>query len=229
VSSLSHLAATLVFAYMTVALVRSGRGHPGRTAALLIYAASVVLLFSMSGVFHLLSHGTTARIVLQRIDHASIFVLIAGTFTAVHAILFRGPLRWGPIAFLWAAAATAIPLKTVFFDQMPEWLGLVFYLGLPWLGLISGILLWRRRGLRYIAPLVGGGVAYTAGAVLDVARWPNPWPGWVHAHELFHLCVITGAALHWRFCARVAARAQQLEQLQRIRAAARVERTAETR
>lgn len=221
VSSLSHLAATLTFAYMTIALVRAGRGHRGRTAALLIYAGSVVLLFSMSGVFHLLARGTTARLVLQRIDHASIFVLIAGTFTAVHAILFRGWMRWGVITLFWVATATAIPLKTVFFEEMPEWLGLTFYLGLPWLGLISGAVLWRRRGLRYVAPLAWGGVAYTTGAVLEFARWPNPWPGWLHAHELFHFCVILGAALHWRFCTRIAAHAQAIEQAQLRRATAR--------
>ncbi|MEO6597971.1 MAG: hemolysin III family protein [Planctomycetota bacterium] len=205
VSSLSHLFVTVWFGIATISLLRSARGHRGRTAALTIYAGSVLLLFSMSGVFHLLPHDSGGRIVLQRLDHASIFVLIAGTFTAVHGILFRGWLRWGVIAFVWVVTATAIPLKTVFFTEMPEWFGLTLYLAFPWLGFFSGWLLWRRRGVRYISPLLLGGLAYTAGAVLEFQRWPNPWPGVVHAHELFHFFVIAGAAFHWRFCSTIAA------------------------
>ena len=211
VSSLSHLLATVLFAFSSISLLRSARGHRGRLVALSIYAGSVVLLFSMSGVFHLLTHDTVARRVLQRLDHASIFVLIAGTFTAVHGILFRGWLRWGIIAFVWIVTATAIPLKTVFFEEMPEWLGLTLYLAFPWVGLLSGLLLWRRRGIRYIAAFVLGGIAYTAGAVLEFLRWPNPWPSVLHAHELFHFFAIAGAALHWRFCAAIAAEAAAAE------------------
>lgn len=207
VSSISHLVAAGWFAVAAVSLLQFARGHRGRMFALGTYAGSVVLLFAMSGVFHLLPHDTGGRTVLQRLDHASIFVLIAGTFTAVHGILFRGWLRWGVIAFVWVVTATAIPLKTVFFTEMSDWLGLTLYLSFPWIGLISGLLLWRRRGVRYVAPLVLGGVAYTAGAVLEFRRWPNPWPGVVHAHELFHLAVIAGAVLHWRFCQMIAVEA----------------------
>lgn len=211
VSSISHLVAAVGFAVAAVPLLRSARGHPRRMLALGIYAGSVVLLFAMSGVFHLLPHGTGGRTVLQRLDHASIFVLIAGTFTAVHGILFRGWLRWGVITFVWVVTATAIPLKTVFFDAMPESLGMTLYLAFPWIGFISGFLLWRRRGVHYVAPLVLGGVAYTLGAVVEFQRWPNPWPGVVQAHELFHFAVIAGAVLQWRFCAMIAAEAAAAE------------------
>jgi len=220
VSSASHLIAAAIFAAAAIRLLLAGRGHRGRQAALAIYAASVVLLFSMSGVFHLLPHATAGRAVLQRLDHASIFVLVAGTFTAVHGMLFRGWLRWGVIALFWVATATAVPLKTVFFEEMPERLGLTLYMALPWLGAVSGFLLWKRRGLRYVAPLVWGGVAYTAGAVLEFLRWPNPWPGVIHAHELFHVCVIAGAYLHWRFCARTARAAAAVDEAYRRRLAA---------
>ncbi|MFK7738807.1 MAG: hemolysin III family protein [Planctomycetota bacterium] len=212
VSSLTHLIAAGIFAFASISLLRSARGHRGRLIALSIYAGSVVLLLAMSGVFHLLTPETAGRTVLQRLDHACIFVLIAGTFTAVHGIVFHGWLRWGIIAFVWVVAATAIPLKTIFFEDMPEWLGLTLYLAFPWVGLLSGILLWRRHGVRFISPFLLGGVAYTIGAVLEFVRWPNPWPGVIHAHELFHLFVIAGAGWHWQFCATIAqlARAEEL-------------------
>lgn len=204
VSSISHLAASIGFGIASVALVRSARGHPGRVAALSIYASSVVLLLVMSGVFHLLPYESTGRAVLQRLDHAFIFVLIAGTFTAVHGILFRGWLRSGVIAFVWVVAATTIPIKTVYFAAIPEWLGLSLYLGFAWLGLGSGLLLWHRHGLRFITLLICGGLAYTLGAVFEFVRWPNPWPGVIQAHELFHAFVIAGVWLQWRFCAAIA-------------------------
>jgi channel protein (hemolysin III family) len=210
VSSISHLLVAGAFAFAAVPLLRSARGR-GRTLALSIYVGSVVLLFSMSGVFHLLSPNTGGRMVLQRLDHASIFVLIAGTFTAVHGILFRGWLCWGIIAFAWIVTATAIPLKTVFFAEMPEWIGLALYLSFPWVGLLSGFLLWRRHGARYIATFLMGGIAFTVGAVLEFRRWPNPWPGVIHAHEVFHFFVIAGAACHWRFCFVIAREAAALE------------------
>ncbi len=204
VSSLSHLVVAIIFAAKAVSLLRTAQGSRSKTLALAIYAGSVVLLFTMSGVFHLLDHSTSARNVLQRLDHASIFVLIAGTFTAIHGVLFRGPMRWGVITFAWLVTAIAIPLKTVFFNQIPESVGLTLYLAFPWVGLLTGITLWRRRGLHYITWLVLGGIAYTVGAVLEFKRWPNPWPGYIHAHELFHFFAIIGAACHWRFCSMIA-------------------------
>jgi len=203
VSSATHLAAAIYFAILTIRLVRSGRIHGGRLGTLLIFAVAVVLMFTMSGIYHLLDRGTEARVVLQRLDHASIFVLIAASFTAPHGILFRGLMRWGIIALVWTIAAVAIPLKTIYFDEMSERAGLVCYLGFGWIGLFSGLAVRHHFGTRFMAPLLWGALAYTGGAVVDYARWPNPIPGAVHAHELFHLCVIAGVAFHWHFCAHV--------------------------
>jgi Ca2+-transporting ATPase len=91
--------------------------------------------------------------------------------------------------------------------------------GTFWVGLLSGLLLWRRHGLRFIGPFLAGGFAYTIGAVLEFRRWPNPWPGVIHAHELFHLFVIAGAAWHWQFCSMIAKHACATERFeQRMRA-----------
>ena len=98
VSSLSHLAGAMVFALLSIILLQRGRGDFGRMASLSVFAFSSVLLLSLSGVYHLLTPGTAGREVLQRLDHAAIFVLIAGSFTPVHAILFRGAWRWGMLA-----------------------------------------------------------------------------------------------------------------------------------
>src|ERR1700733_4157820 len=123
-----------------------GRGDLSRTISLGVFAFSTVLLLSMSGTYHLLTPGTTGRDVLQRLDHGAIFVLIAGTFTPLHVILFRGVWRWAPLLVVWTAAIAGVTLKSVFFNDMAEWVGLLFYLGMGWLGVISGGELWRRHG-----------------------------------------------------------------------------------
>jgi channel protein (hemolysin III family) len=198
-SSLTHLLGAGVFACLTPSLLLKGRGDPRRLASLAVFAFSVVFLLAMSGTYHLLSPGTGGRAVLQRLDHSAIFVLIAGTFTPLHAILFHGAWRWTPLLVLWVVAAAGVTLKAAFFGDTPEWLGLLLYLGMGWLGVVSAAELWRRHGGRFLRPLALGGVAYTAGALLEFLRWPVAIAGVIGPHELFHVFVLIGAASHWRF------------------------------
>jgi channel protein (hemolysin III family) len=205
VSSLTHLCGAGVFAALSFLLLRRGRGLRGRLVALAVYTFSCVLLLSMSGVYHLLPFGGTPREVLGRLDHAAIFVLIAGTFTAVLGILFTGRDRWLPLLFIWTAAVAGIVVKTIYYRAVPEWISLLFYLGMGWASIVPGIRLWRRYGGAYLRPLLWGGVAYSVGAVLEFLRWPVVIPGVVGPHEVFHLMVLIGISCHWYFVARLVA------------------------
>lgn len=198
VSSLTHLIGAGLFLILGVVLVRRGWGEPARVAALGVFAFGAVFLMSMSSVYHLLPSGK-GRDVLQRLDHCAIFVLIASTFTPAHTILFHGVLRWVPLVLIWTAALSGITLKTIFFNDVPESLGLGLYLGMGWLGLFSGLLIVWRYSWRMTLPLLGGALAYTVGAVLEFARWPVLIPGVVGGHELFHLAVLAGVGFHWYF------------------------------
>jgi channel protein (hemolysin III family) len=204
VSSLTHLAGAAVFAILSAFLIARGRGDARRVISLAVFALSCVLLLSLSGVYHLLSPGTPARGVLLRLDHAAIFVLIAGSFTPVHVILLRALWHWHLLAWIWLAAITGLVLKTVYFDATPQWLGLLMYLGLGWLGLISTIALARRSGVRFVLPLVWGALAYTVGAVAEFLRWPVLVAGIVGPHEVFHLAVLVGISFHWAFVRGIA-------------------------
>ena len=175
-----------------------------RLASLHVFVFGGVLLLSMSGVFHLLSHGA-GRDVLQRLDHAAIFILIAATFTPIHAILFVGPWRWGMLSFIWSFAIVGVTLKSIFFTSTPEWLGIVLYVAMGWIGLASMITLTRRYSFRFIRPLLLGGLAYTIGAAVELVDPPALVPGVVRAHELFHLAVLLGLAFHWQFAWKIAA------------------------
>ena len=204
-SSLTHLAAAVVFLILGIVLLQRGRGDRTRVISLCVFTFSCVLLLSLSGVYHLLEPDTPGREVLKRLDHAAIFVLIAGSFTPVHVILFRGGWRWGMLAGIWGAALAGLVLKTVFFSTMPEWLGLLMYLGLGWMGVISALHLARRYGLRFIQPLLWGALAYTAGALIEFLRWPVLLAGIVGPHEIFHLAVLAGISCHWAFILGIAA------------------------
>ena len=205
VSSLAHLIGAGVFAVLALLLLRRGRGHLGRMISLGVFAFSTVFLMSMSGVYHLLAPGGAGRAVMVRLDHSAIFVLIAGTFTPAHAILFRGWRRLVPLVLIWTCAVCGVTLKTIFFEDVPEELGLALYLGMGWLGLFSGLMIWWQYGWRMIGPLLGGALAYTGGAVLEYYRLPILIPGVLAAHELFHLAVLAGVGFHWRFIWNIAA------------------------
>jgi channel protein (hemolysin III family) len=205
VSSLSHLAGAMVFAILSAFLIARGRGDARRVISLAVFAFSCVLLLALSGVYHLLSPGTAARSVLLRLDHAAIFVLIAGSFTPVHVILLRDLWHWHLLAWIWVAAIAGLVLKTVYFDATPQWLGLLMYLGLGWLGLISTVALARRFGVRFVLPLVWGAFAYTIGALVDFLGWPVLVAGVVGPHEVFHLAVLAAISFHWAFIRGIAA------------------------
>ena len=198
-SALTHLAGAIVFAQLGISLVRRGRGELQRTMSLVVFAFSGVLLLSISGTYHLWSPDSAFREVLRRLDHAAIFVLIAGSFTPVHAILFRGPWRWGMLAGIWAVAIAGLTFKTIYFTAIPEAFGLALYLGFGWLGLATWIALVRRFGFRFARPILWGALAYTVGALIDFLRWPVLVPGIIGQHELFHVAVLAGLSFHWMF------------------------------
>ncbi len=198
-SSISHLIAAFVFFLYGIRLIVLARGHTGWLISVSVFVFSVVFLLSMSGVFHLLDHKGLARVVLQRLDHAAIFVLIAGTFTPVHTILFKGFWRWGFLVIIWSLAIVGIVWKSIFFNELAEWLGLIFYLGLGWVAILSAYLTHRLHGIHVIKPLIYGGLAYTFGATLEFLKWPVVIPGAIGPHELFHIAVLFGIAWHWQF------------------------------
>jgi channel protein (hemolysin III family) len=212
VSSFTHLIGAAVFLSLGVRLIRRGHqkagddAHAGangwHTTSLAVFAFSCVLLLSVSGVFHLLPRGE-GRDVLQILDHAAIFVLIAGTFTPIHAILFKGWMRWGVLGFVWAAAVTGITLKSVFFEGFPEALGIALYVGLGWVGVISMIGIWRAHGFKFGRRMVAAGLAYTVGAGVELLGWPTVWPGVVGPHEIFHVFVLIGVAWHFGFIEKI--------------------------
>ncbi|MDX1810858.1 MAG: hemolysin III family protein, partial [Gammaproteobacteria bacterium] len=198
-SSISHLLTAAVALVGFYFLFRKGRANASRVFALAVYTFSLVFLFSMSGVYHLLDPLYLPHLVFQRLDHAAIWILIAGTFTPLHMILFRGSWRWGVLFLVWTIAITGLTLEAVFFEDVPAWLSLSFYLGLGWIGVLTSWHFRRTFGDASIRYLWMGGLFYSVGGLLDFMKWPVIIPGVLGPHELFHIFVIIGAAYHWWF------------------------------
>jgi channel protein (hemolysin III family) len=198
-SSIIHFLGALFFTYLAYFLIRRGKGSSIRIVSLTVFSSSCVLLLVISAVYHLLETSGTAHAVFQRLDHAAIFLVIAGTFTPIHCILFTGFLRWGFLIIVWVLAISGLVIKTVFFTTIPEWLGLSFYLGLGWMGLFMGYKLWRRYGFVFIRPLVIGGICYTVGAIIEYQHKLIILTGILGPHEILHIAVLAGIGFQWRF------------------------------
>jgi channel protein (hemolysin III family) len=199
VSSYSHLLAAGAALCAAVPLVRLGRGSAGRVLALVVYASCVVAALGISGTYHGLDRGGAARAFMQRLDHYAIWALIAGTFTAIHGVMWRGFWRKGVLAIIWGFALVGVLLQVLWFQVFSGTLGLVLYLGMGWIGVASIVKLGRQIGFVAVLPVLYAGIAYSTGAVLEACRWPVLIDNWVGAHEIFHVAVILGVALHWLF------------------------------
>ena len=160
-------------------------------------------MLAISGVYHSLERGCSARIVMQRMDYFAIWLLIAGTFTAVHGIMFSGMWRGGLLTFIWSYAAIAVLLQALWFRTFSGVHGLILYLGLGWIGLFSIFKLGRQLGFSAVRPMWYAGIIYSAGAILEAIGQPVLIHRWVGPHEIFHAAVIAGVALHWTFIRRL--------------------------
>lgn len=198
-SSLSHFFGALIFLFLGALLLRRSAEDRVRLAFLTVYAASCLFLFVMSGLYHMMPRGGPARRVFEQLDHSAIFFLVAGTFTPIHGILFRGWLRWAPLILVWAGAFAGVFFRIVVFEDFSSWVALSVYLTLGWLGLFGYVLIARQHGLAFVNPILWGGIAYTVGGILECLGWPILLPGTIHSHDVFHVVVLLGALLHWRF------------------------------
>lgn len=197
IDSWTHLFGALAACILVVLLFRRGAVGRSRPIPIIIYGFSSIFLFLMSGIYHLLPRDTTARYVLRILDHAGIFVLIAGTLIALHLILFSGLMKWGVIIVASAIAVLGITFGAIFFDDIPAYVTYAIFLGFGWLGTVSVVGLWRLK--KSVSPkyLIYGGLAYTIGAIIDWIHYPVIIPGLFGPHELFHLAVMIGVTFHW--------------------------------
>jgi hemolysin III len=167
----------------------------GTKAALAVYVAGMLVMFGTSAAFHLVRWSAPAWRRMRRADHSAIFVGIAGTTTAVAALALTGWAEMLVLALVWGGAAAGITLRQVWLDA-PQWVVAVPYVAVGWAPpVVAAPELVHQLGWAGFALMIAGGSAYTAGALVYVAKRPNPWPRVFGFHEVFHACTLVGSLL----------------------------------
>jgi hemolysin III len=205
-SGLSHLAGGVLAAVGLLALLAAAvsAGSAERGIAFGIYGGSLVGLYAASALYHLLPVSAAATARLRKLDHAMIYVLIAGTYTPVCLLALEGIWRWGLLGIVWTLALGGVALKLRRVGERP-WLTVALYLGLGWLAVAGVTVLVEALPAGALFWLAAGGLVYTVGAVVYATKRPDPMPGRFGYHELWHLFVLAGSTCHFWALARYVA------------------------
>ena len=191
-----HAATTPLVLAMTVVLMVLAPAGAG-TVAVTIFGLSALLLFGNSAVYHIGNGRMAARTtaVLRRIDHANIFLLIAGTYTPLSVMVLPRSTAVAILAIVWGGASLGL-LGHVLWMSAPRWVYVPVYLAVAWVAMAYIGDFSRYGGPAVVWLIVSGGLAYTVGAVVYGIKRPNPSPRWFGFHEIFHTCTVLGFACH---------------------------------
>jgi hemolysin III len=189
-----HLVGFVAASVVGIVLVANLDGR--RLVAAAIFAASAVAMLGASTLYHRVTWSTRARLRMRRVDHAGIYVLIAGTYTPVGLLSMHGWLQHVVLAVVWSGAAAAIVAK-VCWVHAPKWLSAVFGITLGWVGVAAMPQLAHSAGAAAVVLLAAGGLAYTAGAIVYARRRPDPVPKVFGYHELFHTLTLVALACQY--------------------------------
>jgi hemolysin III len=189
-----HAGAAVASVLLTIVLCWLSRMDGPRLLSMLIFGLSMVELYTVSAIYHIKTWNPARRRVLRILDHANIFVLIAGTYTPLCFNVLDGWLRITLLVSIWVLALLGIGFAIFSLQHsVPRWLNAGLYVAMGWVAVLAfpaflAVLPWTA-----VATLVLGGVFYTIGAVFYALRWPDPWPRVFGYHEIFHLLVIAGS------------------------------------
>jgi hemolysin III len=191
---LHQAAFVIALALAPFMIVGADRGRPRLAAA--VFAGSVALCFGASALYHRVTWTPRLRLWMRRIDHAGVYLLIAGTYTPVSLLVLKGAWRPVVLTTVWVGATAAIVLKFVWVAA-PKWLAAAIGIALGWMAVIVLPQLVTRLNAAAVTLLIVGGLAYTAGAVVYARRRPDPAPAVFGYHELFHALTIVGVACQY--------------------------------
>ena len=196
VNGLTHFFAAIVAAVGLIILLALGWNSLVKTISLSIYGVSLILLFAASATYHLAKAGPRILTSLRKLDHAAIYLLIAGTYTPMCAIMFTGFWKWGLLAIVWSLAIIGIIVK-MFIINAPRWVSAGIYLMMGWLCITAIGEMLRVLPAGALIWLLVGGVIYTLGAVVYITKKFDFFPGKFGFHEVWHIFVILGALAHY--------------------------------
>ena len=197
VNALTHLFGALLSIIGTIILLNYSRLPltPVTIVSILIFGMSLVMLYTTSGIYHLVYTTDAILLKLRKLDHAMIFILIAGSYTPFCLLALDGIWKWSIIITVWSLAIIGILLKMLWMN-MPTWLSTSFYIGMGWIALFALKPLYDSLSLGGFVFLLLGGVMYTIGGIIYATKKPNFSPNFGF-HEIFHIFVLLGSFCHY--------------------------------
>lgn len=197
VNALTHLFGALLSIIGTIILLNYSRLPltPVTIISILIFGMSLVMLYTTSGIYHLVYTTDAILLKLRKLDHAMIFILIAGSYTPFCLLALDGIWKWSIIITVWSLAIIGILLKMLWMN-MPRWLSTSFYIGMGWIALFALKPLYDSLSLGGFVFLLLGGVMYTIGGIIYATKKPNFSPNFGF-HEIFHIFVLLGSFCHY--------------------------------
>lgn len=197
----SHHIAAMIWPFIALAAFADATGRSVITS-LVIYTASATALFGISALYHRKLWQPAARQRMRRLDHAAIFLLIAGTYTPVCWLGLGPDDAVMPLVIVWVGAALGI-VKSLVWITAPKSVTAALAVLVGWAPMIEAGRLYEGIGLAGVLWVGGGGILYTLGAVAYARRWPDPWPRTFGYHEVFHALVVAAAGCHLIAIARL--------------------------
>ena len=178
-----------------VVLVAVANGALARTSAA-IYALGLCGLFAGSALYHRWRWDPRWRPLLRRIDHSTIFVFIAASYTPVALLVLKGDLAIAVLIAVWTGAIAGVIFSLAWITA-PRVLVAAIYLALGWVAVVAMPQLITHAGIAPTVLIAVGGLLYSGGATVYALKRPNPWPATFGFHEIFHTLVTTAAAVHF--------------------------------
>jgi hemolysin III len=195
-----HAFAAIFAIVGTVALLIWTVGDVPKQISLLIYGLSSILLFGWSALYHIGRWSVSRKAFLRRIDHANIFVLIAGTYTPIVFNVLTGAWRVSILTIIWTLAiigvTTAAPAV-----HLPRWITATLYVVMGWVVIAAVPQILTQVGIRGVLLLLLAGILYTLGAIAYALRKPTLWSHVFSFHEVFHLATILANGAFFTFMA----------------------------
>ncbi len=201
INGFTHLAgAILSFIGLIALVIKTTLNNPSVVAltAVIIFGISMILLYAASATYHLVVSTDKVISFLRRLDHAMIFLLIAGSYTPFCLIALKGTTGWVLFSIIIAIAITGICFKLIWFS-CPRWLSTSIYVAMGWIAIFLIGPLYKALSSEGIALLVIGGVFYTIGAIIYAVKPKFLKSKYLGYHEIFHIFIMLGTVAHF-FC-----------------------------
>ena len=205
-SAITHgVGALLAVVGTALLLVRSlSAGRPWQAAIFAVYGVSMILLYTASKLYHSVNTSVAGRMALRKLDHCSICLLIAGSYTPVCLLALKGTAGTILLIAIWGLALAGIALAIAWI-MAPRWLTAGIYLFMGWMAIFAVYPLSQVLPGEGMAWLLAGGALYTVGGVLYALKWPGRGNPRFGCHEIFHVFILLGSACHFMMMYRVIA------------------------